>query len=80
MKYPLHQHYYNLTRNLKYIIFLDGILVTRDFTEAHLKKLTEVLIRLRQHGLRVRPSKCAFMQESVEYWGHKRKYTLLSAK
>ena len=53
------------------ICYLDDILVTGNSTEAHLNNLAEVLKRLRQHGLRVRPSKCAFMQESVEYLGHK---------
>ena len=53
------------------ICYLDDILVTGNSAETHLKSLTEVLQRLRQHGLRVRPSKCAFMQESVEYLGHK---------
>ena len=53
------------------ICYLDDILVTGNSAETHLKSLTEVLQRLRQHGLKVRPSKCAFMQESVEYLGHK---------
>ena len=53
------------------ICYLDDILVTGNSVETHLKSLTEVLQRLRQHGLRVRPSKCAFMQESVEHLGHK---------
>ena len=53
------------------VCHLGDILVTGNFAEIHLKSLTEVLQRLRQHGLRVRPSKCAFMQESVEYLGHK---------
>ena len=53
------------------ICYLDDILVTGNSAETHLKSLTEILQRLRQHGLRVRPSKCAFMQESVEYLGHK---------
>ena len=53
------------------ICYLDDILVTGKSPEAHLANLEKVLKRLRQHGLRVRPSKCAFMQESVEYLGHK---------
>ena len=53
------------------ICYLDDILVTGNSTEAHLNNFEEVLKRLRQHGLRVRPSKCAFMQVSVEYLGHK---------
>ena len=53
------------------VCHLGDILVTGNFAEIHFKSLTEVLQRLRQHGLRVRPSKCAFMQESVEYLGYK---------
>ena len=53
------------------ICYLDDILVTGNSTEAHLKNLAEVLRRLKQHNLKIRPSKCAFMQESVEYLGHK---------
>ena len=53
------------------VCHLGDILVTGNFAEIHLKSLTEVPQRLRQHGLRLRPSKCAFMQESVEYLGHK---------
>ena len=53
------------------ICYLDDILVTGNSAETHLRSLTEVLQRLRQHGLRVRPSKCAFMQESVQYLVHK---------
>ena len=56
---------------LEAICYLDDILATGNSAETHLKSLTEVLRRLRQHGLTVRPSKCAFMQESVEYLGHK---------
>ena len=65
------------------ICYLDDILVTGTSTEAHLNNLTKVLKRLQQHGLRVMPSKCAFMQESVEYLGHKltqEGYILLPAK
>ncbi len=50
--------------------FLDGILVTASSKEEHIRRLDEVLTRLERYGLRVKRSKCQFMQTSVEYLGH----------
>ncbi|XP_058880316.1 uncharacterized protein K02A2.6-like [Acipenser ruthenus] len=52
------------------VCFLDDILVTASSKEEHLKTLDEVLGRLEQYCVRVKLSKCKFMQESVEYLGH----------
>ena len=52
------------------VVYLDDILVTGSMEEAHLKALEEVLRRLKQDGLRVKQSKCTFMQPSVCYLGH----------
>ena len=49
---------------------MDDILVTGNSAETHFKSLTEVLQKLREHGIRIRASKCAFMQGLVEYLGH----------
>ncbi len=38
--------------------------------EDHLSNLQVVLDRLRQAGLRVKPTKCAILQERVNYLGH----------
>ena len=51
--------------------FIDDILVTGADDEEHLCKLEEVLGRLRQHGIRVKSSKCSFLKNSVEYLGHR---------
>ncbi|RXN15243.1 Retrovirus-related Pol poly from transposon opus [Labeo rohita] len=51
--------------------FLDDILVTASTKEEHIRKLDEVLTRLERYGLRVKLSKCQFMQSSVEYLGHR---------
>ncbi|XP_031432706.1 uncharacterized protein K02A2.6-like [Clupea harengus] len=52
-------------------VYLDDILLTgRDIVE-HLSTLDEVLGRLKEAGLRLRRSKCAFLQDQVEYLGHK---------
>ena len=39
--------------------------------EKHLQNLAEVLSRLEKHGIRMKKSKCSFMQSSVEYLGHR---------
>ena len=52
------------------ICYLDDILVTGKTNEEHLRNL-EVLQRLQNNGLRVKPAKCSFMQPSVEYLGHR---------
>jgi len=53
------------------ICYLDDILVTGSTPEEHLKNLAEVLDRLSKHGLRLKQGKCSFMQDSVEYLGHR---------
>lgn len=50
--------------------YLDDILITGKTDEDHLKNLDATLQRLQGYGLRVRRSKCAFFQPSVEYLGH----------
>lgn len=50
--------------------FLDNILITASSKEEHIRKLDEVLMRLERYGLRVKLSKCQFMQKSIEYLGH----------
>ena len=49
---------------------LDDILVNEKSTSEHLKLLDEVLRRLEQHGIKLRKSKCVFLQPYVEYLGH----------
>ena len=50
------------------ICYLDDILVTGATTAEHLNNLEEVLKRLKQHGVL---AKCKFLQDSVEYLGHR---------
>ena len=52
------------------VVYLDDILVTGNMEEMHLKSLEEVLMRLERAGLKVKQSKCKFMQTSVTYLGH----------
>ena len=50
---------------------LDDILITGKSDAEHLQNLGEVLKRLQNNGLRVKPAKCQFMESSVEYLGHR---------
>ena len=52
------------------LVYLDDILVIgRTFSE-HLSNLVKVFSRLRQAGLRLKPSKCCLARTEVEYLGH----------
>ena len=53
------------------VCYLDDILVTGSTLQEHLQNLEEVLKRLRNQGARVKKSKCAFLQKSVEFLGHR---------
>ena len=50
-------------------IYLDDILITsRSFSE-HISHITQVLKRLQEAGLRVKPSKCTFAENQIDYLG-----------
>ena len=51
--------------------YIDDILVTGASEEEHLENLEEVFKRLQAHGIRMKRNKCSFMQESVQYLGHR---------
>ena len=52
------------------LCYIDDILVTRASADEHLQNLEEVFRRLQAHGIRMKKSKCSFMNDSVEYLGH----------
>lgn len=52
------------------LIFLDDILIFSETFEEHLERLEAVFSRLKQHGLKLKPSKCEFFKTSVTYLGH----------
>ncbi len=52
-------------------VFLDDILVTGRNDEEHLQTLAKVLDRLKEAGLRLKRSKCTFMEKEVMFLGHK---------
>ena len=52
------------------LVYLDDVIVFgRTFEEAQ-QNLSIVLDRLRQAGLRLKPSKCILFQKSVAFLGH----------
>ena len=53
------------------VCFMDDILVSAPTKERHLAILDEVMKRLEKHGIRIKKSKCAFLQDSVEYLGYR---------
>ena len=62
----------NLYQDLEYVrAYIDDLLVVTNGTlEDHLEKLTEVLKRLRQAGLKVNAKKSFFAREELEYLGY----------
>lgn len=57
--------------NLKEVlVFLDDLIVFSSTLEEHEIRLTHVLERLREYGLKLSPDKCKFFQNSVRYLGH----------
>ncbi|CAN2387656.1 Reverse transcriptase (RNA-dependent DNA polymerase) [Pristimantis euphronides] len=52
------------------LIYLDDVVVFGSSFEDHLQKLRQVLGRLRDHGLKIKPNKCQLLQQRIEYLGH----------
>ena len=51
-------------------VYIDDLSVTGKTDQEHLSTLKQVFELLKQHGLKIKRSKCAFMYLSVEYLGH----------
>lgn len=52
------------------LLYLDDIVVFSSTIAQHLERLSVVLGRLEQEGLKVKLPKCAFFQQEVRYLGH----------
>ena len=52
------------------IVYLDNIIIFSDTKEEHLKRLEAVFQKLAAAGLKLKPSKCFFFREEIEYLGH----------
>ena len=51
------------------VAYLDDIVIYSPTVEDHILHLTEVFARLRKHGLKMKMSKCNFMQSQMKYLG-----------
>ena len=51
-------------------IYLDDLLIVSKSMSEHLEHLEKVLNRLMEVGLKLKPGKCTFAQEQVDYLGH----------
>ena len=51
-------------------VYLDDVLIFSDTFDTHLDHLNQVLQRFQMAGLKLKPSKCHFICQQVEYLGH----------
>ena len=52
------------------LVYLDDSIIYSSMQEEHIKPLQAVLECFRLHGLKLKPSKCEFFKEKIEYLGH----------
>ena len=52
------------------LVYIDDIVIPGRTSEEHMGNLRVVLQKLREAGLRLKPSKCSFFQRQVGYLGH----------
>ena len=52
------------------IVYLDYIIIFSDTKEEHIKRLEAVFQKLMAAGLKLKPSKCFFFKDEIEYLGH----------
>ena len=57
--------------NLTYaLIYLDDVMVFSLTEEEHLHRLQVVFTHFLEHGLKLKPSKCHFLQDEITFLGH----------
>ena len=57
--------------NLTYcLIYLDDVIVFSEMPEEHLQRMRVVFNRLREHGLKLKPSKCDVFKSEINYLAH----------
>ena len=52
------------------LVYLSDVVTYSSTQEGHLKHLQAVLEWFQLHGLKLKPSKCEFLKEKIEYLGH----------
>ena len=57
--------------NLMYcLIYLDDVIIFSDTEEEHLHRMRVVFDRFREHGLKLKPSKCDMFRNEINYLAH----------
>ena len=57
--------------NLTYcLIYLDDVIIFSQTEEEHLERMRVVFDRLREHGLKLKPSKCEVFKTEINYLAH----------
>ena len=57
--------------NLTYcLIYLDDVIVFSHTEEEHLERMRVIFDRLREHGLKLKPSKCEVFRTEINYLAH----------
>ena len=51
------------------LLYLDDIVIFSDTIDGHLEKLSLVLEKIAEYGLKLKPSKCNFFREKLKYLG-----------
>jgi hypothetical protein len=57
-------------QGIKCLVYLDDIVIYGSSLRDHNNKLIDVFNRLRQHNLKLQPSKCSFLRKEITYLGH----------
>ena len=52
------------------LVYLDDIIAYSGTFKEHLDRLNRVFVHLKEHGLKVKPTKCCFLRERATYVGH----------
>ncbi|KAK7887202.1 hypothetical protein WMY93_026823 [Mugilogobius chulae] len=53
------------------LIYLDDVIIYSPDFDSHLAHLDSVLEKLERHGLKLKPDKCHFLRNEVQYLGHR---------
>ena len=57
--------------NLTYcLIYFDDMIIFSEMPEEHLQRMHVVFDRLREHGLKLKPSKCDVFKSEINYLAH----------
>ena len=52
------------------LVYVDDVIIYASTQEEHIKCLQAVLKYFQPHGLKLKPLKCEFFKETIEYLGH----------